>query len=122
MKRREFMAAIGCSVISWWRVANAQTTPKIYRIGVLSPSGPYTNNTPFGTPLLHGLAQQGYVQCANVEFEQRAAEGHLDRLPNLVDELAANKVDVLITGGYPPALAAKRNGAIPALRLAFVLN
>jgi putative ABC transport system substrate-binding protein len=63
----------------------------------------------FGTPLLHGLAQQGYVQGANVDFEQRAAEGHLDRLRHIVDVLAASKVDVLITGGYPP------NGTIPTV-------
>jgi putative ABC transport system substrate-binding protein len=55
------------------------------------------------------------VQGANAEFEQRAAEGHLDRLRHLVDELAASKIDVLITGGYPPALAAKQNGAIPTV-------
>jgi hypothetical protein len=27
MNKREFMAAVGCSVISWWRVASAQTPP-----------------------------------------------------------------------------------------------
>jgi putative ABC transport system substrate-binding protein len=113
--RRTFIAALG-GAAAWPLCARGQQPPsKIYRIGVLSPSGPYTDNTPFGTPLLHGLAQQGYVQGASVEFDQRAADGYLDRLPHLVDELAASNVDVLITGGYPPALAAKRNGTIPAV-------
>jgi putative ABC transport system substrate-binding protein len=43
-----------------------------------------------------------------VEFERPAAEGHLDRLPRLLDELAESKVDVIVTLGYPATLAAKQ--------------
>ena len=44
----------------------------------------------------------------------RAAEGHPDRLPSLVDELVADHVDVIITQSYPAAAAAKeRAGKIP---------
>jgi hypothetical protein len=31
----------------------------------------------------------------------------VDRLPRLVGELVASKVDLIVAGGYPPALAAK---------------
>jgi putative ABC transport system substrate-binding protein len=115
MKRRAFIAGLGCSMISVSGAAEAQAPSKVYRIGVLSPTGPFTETSPFGAPLLHELAQQGYAQGAGAEFEHRAADGHLERLPHLVEELAASKVDVLITGGYPPALAAKQNGTIPAV-------
>ncbi len=113
--RRAFIAAIGCSAISSSRMANAQPPAKVYRIGLLSPAGPLTQANPLGAPLLHGLIRQGYVQGGNAEFEHRAAEGHSERLPQLVKELAASKVDVLTTGGYPATLAAKQYGTIPVV-------
>ena len=39
--------------------------------------------------------------------EQRGAEMHLERLPELVAELVASKVDVIVANGYPAAVAAK---------------
>lgn len=115
MRRREFIAVLGSSMILLSGGAKAQALSKVYRIGVLSPTGTYTDTTPFGRPLLRGLAQQGYVQGANVEFDQLAAEGRLERLPHLVNEFASKKVDVLITGGYPPTFAARQNGTMPVV-------
>jgi len=64
---------------------------------------------------MHGLAQHGYTQGANLVFERRGAEGHLDRLPHLLEELVTSKVDVIVTFGYPPALAAKQGTTIPVV-------
>ena len=49
----------------------------------------------------------GYVEGKNIVFEYRYAEGKLDRLPALANELVRLKVDVLITPNTPAALAAK---------------
>ncbi len=49
----------------------------------------------------------GYVDGKNIVFEYRYAEGNLDRLPALADELVRLKVDVLIAPNTPAALAAK---------------
>src|SRR5258705_8006036 len=49
----------------------------------------------------------GYVDGKNIVFEYRYAEGKLDRLPALADELVRPKVDVLITPNTPAAVAAK---------------
>ena len=73
------------------------------------------DNSPFGAPLIRGLAQVGYTQGRNVAFEHRGAEGRLDRLPRLVEELVASKVDVIVTFGYPPALAANQGTTIPVV-------
>src|SRR4029453_14201547 len=55
-----------------------------------------------------GLRDLGYVEGKNIVIEYRWAEGKYDRLPNLVAELVALKVDVIVTtGGTPPSLAAK---------------
>jgi putative tryptophan/tyrosine transport system substrate-binding protein len=49
----------------------------------------------------------GYVEDKNIVFEYRYAEGKLDRLPALADELVRLKVDVLLTPTTPGTLAAK---------------
>ncbi len=42
----------------------------------------------------------------------------MERLPRLVDELVASKVDLIVTFGYPPALAAKRGTTLPVVSFA----
>ena len=53
------------------------------------------------------LRALGYVEGKNIAFEYRYAEGKLDRLPALADELVRLKVDVLLTPSTPAAVAAK---------------
>jgi putative ABC transport system substrate-binding protein len=110
MNRRDFMALLG-GAFAWPRTATAQMPSKVYRVGLLSATGPVTDASPFGAPFIRGLAQHGYALGRNVEFERPAAEGRLGRLPGLLDELADRNVDVIITFGYPPALAAKQKNA-----------
>src|SRR3954466_15987040 len=79
----------------------AQPASKVYRVGLLTPTAPLADTSPFGAPLVRGLAQHGYRQNHNLIFERRGAEGHLDRLPQLVAELVASNVDVIVATGYP---------------------
>jgi putative ABC transport system substrate-binding protein len=67
--------------------------------------------------LVRGLAQHGYIEGRNVVFERRGADGRLERLPRLVEELVASNVDVFLTFGYPPALA-KQGTTIPVVAFA----
>ena len=115
MRRRNVIQILGGALVAapWW--AQAQTEPKVHRIGLLSAPGPVGDASPFGAQLIRGLAQQGYALGRNLVFERRAAEGRLERLPRLVAELVASKVDVIVTFGYPPALAAKQGTTIPVV-------
>ena len=54
------------------------------------------------------FSKLGYVDGKNIAFEYRYAEGKLDRLPVLADELVRLKVDVLIAPNTPAALALKK--------------
>jgi putative ABC transport system substrate-binding protein len=54
------------------------------------------------------LRELNWAEGRNLVLETRFAEGHLERLPALVDELLLRKVDVIITGGNPTVLAVKR--------------
>jgi len=85
----------------------------VYRIGLLSPGPPVADNSPFGAALIRGLARQGYALAQNLTFERRGAEAHMERLPRLVDELVASKVDLIVTFGYPPG-AGRQAGDDPS--------
>ena len=74
-----------------------------------------TDQSPFGAGLIRGFARHGLVLRQNLVFERRAAHGQLDRLPQLVDELVASKVAVIVTQGYPAAVAAKDHSTLPVV-------
>jgi putative ABC transport system substrate-binding protein len=54
-----------------------------------------------------GLKDAGYVEGQNVAIDFRWGEGQYSRLPTLAAELVAKRVDVIMAGGPPAALAAK---------------
>jgi ABC-type uncharacterized transport system substrate-binding protein len=93
--------------------AAAQSATQIYRVGLLSVAAEPTDESPFAAGLVRGFARHGLVLAQNLAFERRAAHGHLGRLPQLVDELVASKVAVIVTSGYPAALAAKQHSSLP---------
>jgi putative tryptophan/tyrosine transport system substrate-binding protein len=93
----------------------AQTGSLIYRVGLLAVGADPTDQSPFATGLKRGFARHGLVLGQNLAFERRAAHGHLDRLPQLVDELAASKVAVIVTQGFPAAVAAKDHSSLPVV-------
>ena len=107
MKRREFLGLIG-SAAAWPVVTQAQTG-KVYRVAFLvAPSfAPGSAAASFADGVTRRLEQSSVISGANIEFVRRAAEGQLERLPALVAELVAMKVNVIVTGGYPAAAAAK---------------
>ncbi|WP_048707917.1 ABC transporter substrate-binding protein [Microvirga massiliensis] len=61
---------------------------------------------PFGAAFLDEMEVLGYKAGATVIYETRWAEGNPDRLPALARELAALKVDVILTGGDSAVRAA----------------
>src|ERR1700724_2027385 len=54
-----------------------------------------------------GLSEVGMIEGQNVTIEDRAADGHYDRLPALVAELVEHRVEVIAANFLPAALAAK---------------
>jgi putative tryptophan/tyrosine transport system substrate-binding protein len=105
--RRQFIAALGGAVSAWPLAANAQQTSKNYRLGLLSGVGAVAATDERRKTLLSVLAMRGFVEGQNLVFVQRFADGHPERLNGLAAELKAANVDVIVTLGYPAALAAK---------------
>jgi putative ABC transport system substrate-binding protein len=100
------MVFAGGSLVAVPFSASAQNAAKVYRIGSLNSAGT-ADKSPYGPLLVRNLAQHGYSLDKNITFEHRGAEMQLNRLPELVDELKASKVDVVFALGYPAALAMK---------------
>jgi putative tryptophan/tyrosine transport system substrate-binding protein len=111
MKRREFIALLGGMAMAVPRDAIAQTATKVYRIALISPGGLQADSTPNARFLLGALAQLGYTPGQNLAFEgPRGTPGQSVPLPQLMQELKAGKVDVIVVFGYPAAIAAKASG------------
>jgi putative ABC transport system substrate-binding protein len=84
--------------------AEAQQAGKPARVGILA----LTTRSTFATEhFCSGLRELGYVEGQSVLLEYRAAEGKVERLPELARELVAAGVDVIYTLSAPGALAAK---------------
>ena len=55
-----------------------------------------------------GLQELGYVEGRNLILDYRSADGDATRFPDLISELIALNVDLIVTRGTPAALAAKK--------------
>jgi putative ABC transport system substrate-binding protein len=84
--------------------AEAQQQAKIPKIGWL---GSRSASAPAREVFARELRSLGYVEGKSIAFEYRYAEGKLDRLPALADELVRLKVDILVSPATPAAVAAK---------------
>jgi putative tryptophan/tyrosine transport system substrate-binding protein len=97
MQRREFIAFLGGVAVFSPGSAGAQTPGTLYRIAVVSPGGLVAESSPNGKLLLGALARLGYVVGQNLAFEApRSASAPPIRLPQLMEELKASKVDLIV--------------------------
>jgi putative ABC transport system substrate-binding protein len=100
MRRREFV--VGFCTVAAWPFATLAEQVKTYRVGLLAIR-PVGEGEERRKAIKEVLAENGFVEGRNVQFEARWG----DSLAENVEALKAAKVDVIITFGYPAALAAK---------------
>ena len=86
-----------------------QLTPKVPRIGFLSP-GPPGATSPAIEAWRDGLHDLGWVDGQTVAIEARYADNKLERYPELAAELVAAQLDVIFTGAGTPAIRARNDG------------
>jgi putative ABC transport system substrate-binding protein len=86
--------------------ACAEPAGKVYRIGYLTLW--YSTSDPAQRlALAEGLRTRGYREGERIVFESRYAEGKIERLPELADELVRRRVDVIVAVSTPAGLAAR---------------
>jgi putative ABC transport system substrate-binding protein len=103
MRRREFIAFMGASVALPFGARAQQTPPTL---GIMTPASPAT--TQVVRAVVEAMKELGWYENQNYRVLYRFAEGHLDRIPTLVDELVAQRVDVLVMIGEAGIQAAQR--------------
>jgi len=86
--------------------ASAQSASKVYRVGLLHGGAPDTGI--LSETFIKSLADRGYRDGVNLVLERKAMAGKLDGLEDGVKEPVADHVDVIVTSGYPAAIAADR--------------
>jgi putative ABC transport system substrate-binding protein len=106
MKRRDFIKLLSGAAVTWSITARAHPPRKISQVGFLA-GGSLTANKHIYEAFRQGLREVGYVEGQNIKLEVRSANGHLERMPELVNQLVRLKVDVLVVANSPGALAAK---------------
>jgi ABC-type uncharacterized transport system substrate-binding protein len=104
MTRSIFTLTLAILLMSLCITAEAQqpTMPKIGWLAVRPASAAFAIES-----FQREFSKLGYVDGKNIVFEYRYAEGKLDRLPALADELVRLKVNVIIAPNTPAAVAAK---------------
>ena len=116
MDRRRFVAWIGGALAA--PLARAQQPAKVPRIGYLF-SFIRSQGEHLWEACRQGMRELGYVEGRNVVLEPRWADGHHERMPALVAELARLKVDVIVAAATPANLAARAGaGSIPIVMVA----
>jgi putative ABC transport system substrate-binding protein len=92
-------------------MAQAQQPGRVYRIGILQSS---SSEEAFIEGFRRGLRKLGYVDGKNVVLEARSGDMQPDRIANSVAEFVRLKVDIIVAGGAPAVVAAKKaSGTIP---------
>jgi hypothetical protein len=86
--RRTFLVTFASGILATPLAAEAQQTPKLPRVGYAS----LNTRTVTVEAFEQGLRQLGYVLGQNIVVDYRLAEGHVERVPALVNELLATGV------------------------------
>jgi putative ABC transport system substrate-binding protein len=107
MRRREFITLVGGATASWPFATWAQKPEKLPTVGFLG-AGTRASWNPWVAAFLQGLRELGWIESRTITIEYRWAEGHTERLAEVAAELVQLKVDVIVTQGTLPTLAAKQ--------------
>jgi putative ABC transport system substrate-binding protein len=106
MTKRFVHLTLSALLLALCSSAEAQQQAKVAKIGWLGFRSA-ARQAPGTEVFRRELLKLGYVEGKNIAFEYREAEGKLDRLPAVADELVRLKVDVIVTAATAGALAAK---------------
>jgi putative tryptophan/tyrosine transport system substrate-binding protein len=104
MRRREFIALMGASVVSPF-AATAQQAGRTYRLGAVSSS---PRNAPHFVAMIDELRRLGFVEGQNFVIDWREYRLRVDLISEFAADLVKAKVDVIYATGDAAIRAAQR--------------
>jgi putative ABC transport system substrate-binding protein len=107
MRRREFIALLGGAAAAWPHSALAKGTTKRPLIAWLS-GGEQTASWVFVEAFLQGMRDLGYVDGQQFDIAYRFADGYVERLPALADEMVRLNPSIILAPASGPAVAARK--------------
>jgi putative tryptophan/tyrosine transport system substrate-binding protein len=117
MRRRELITLLGGAAATWPVAARAQQD-RIPMIGILRVNPKNINET-FAEPFRRYMKALGWDEGRNIRYQFVWADGKIERIPALAQQLVDQKVDLLITFGNSSAEAVERaSSTIPTIAIA----
>jgi putative ABC transport system substrate-binding protein len=107
IERRDFITLLGSAAAAWPLAARAQQPAKLPTIGYLGSSTASAQNQ-WVAAFVHRLHDLGWIEGRTIAIQYRWAEGRTERFQEIAAEFAQLKVDVIVTSGTAPVLAAKQ--------------
>jgi putative ABC transport system substrate-binding protein len=108
ISRRSFVSGATTLLLASPLAAEAQQPKRPWRIGMFNAGVRLAESVAAQEWFREELRGRGYVQGQNVVYEERWAEGHSGRLPDLAADLVRLNVDVIVAVGTAQALVAKK--------------
>jgi putative ABC transport system substrate-binding protein len=105
--RRRFIMLLGGTAAAWPLAARAQQVRKPATVGFLGQSTPL-GESERAAAFAQRLRELGWVDGRTVAIEYRWADGRSERFAEIAAEFVRLKVDIIVTGGTLPAIAAKQ--------------
>jgi putative ABC transport system substrate-binding protein len=99
MRRREFIAFVGCAAAVWPVTVRAQQSERVRRVGVLESAGIETDQQAGVALFREVLHQLGWIDGRNVRLEVRFAGADPAKARKNAEELVALQPDVILATG-----------------------
>jgi putative tryptophan/tyrosine transport system substrate-binding protein len=98
--------------------AGAVEPAKMFHVGMVNSILP--RSAPFNVAFEQRLRELGYVEGQNLGIDFLGLDGHIERLPEAMEELVRRKVDVILANGQEVQLKATKQAtsAIPIVMVA----
>lgn len=121
MKKKFLVWLIAGFILGLDYIADAQQSTKIPQIGFISSAGSPTVPSPQFEAFRLGFRELGYIEGKDIVFLHLYAEGKLDQMPRLVNDLLQQKVDVLVAPNNVAIRAAQQaTQTVPIVMLSSV--
>ena len=119
MSIRWFLAFIALSGIFAPLVAEGQRTAEAPVVGFIATAA-IPPNDPLVEAFRKGLREQGYIEGEDIKLEFRSAQGQVDRLPLLAQEMVQLQAKAIVVGTEPAARATMQvTRSIPIVAISF---